>query len=127
MTPRNTTGSAELVDRGVHENLAKFGFHPARGAKELVPASMTFAELRSLAQRAYANRPAPKNARKDVTLLDVQDQTAIVKLAGEWGLDYMHLAKFDGEWKTLHVAWQTHPDTSKPVPAAADRGRKTDR
>ena len=114
----------ELIDRGVHEDLAKFGFYSASAEGKLVPASMTFSQLRSLAERAYANRSAPGNPRKEVTLLDVQDKTAIVKLVGEWGLDYMHLAKFDGKWKTLHVVWQTHPREAKAVPAAADRKRK---
>ncbi len=38
------------------------------------------------------------------------DQTASVKLIAEWGIDYMHLAKYDGRWKIVNVLWQSHPE-----------------
>lgn len=28
--------------------------------------------------------------------------------AGEW-IDYMHLARVDGEWKIVNVAWELRP------------------
>ncbi len=37
------------------------------------------------------------------------DQTASVKLIAEWGIDYMHLAKYEGQWKIVNVLWQSHP------------------
>jgi Putative lumazine-binding len=51
----------------------------------------------------------PKDAPKEVTILDVLDQTASVKLVAEWGVDYMRLAKFDGEWMIVNVLWQSQP------------------
>lgn len=48
----------------------------------------------------------PKNPRIEVKLLDVSDKTASVKLlANEW-IDYMHLAKINGQWKIINVLWQ---------------------
>ena len=46
---------------------------------------------------------------KDVILLEVLDQTAAVKVVAWWGIDYLHLAKYEGEWKVIHVLWQTFP------------------
>ena len=37
------------------------------------------------------------------------DQTATVKLVAQWGVDYMHLARYDGRWKVVNVLWQSAP------------------
>jgi hypothetical protein len=26
-----------------------------------------------------------------------------------WGIDYMHLAKYDGRWQIINIVWQAHP------------------
>ena len=40
------------------------------------------------------------------------DQTASIKLVAEWGVDYMHLAKFDGKWMIVNMLWQGPPKKS---------------
>jgi hypothetical protein len=30
---------------------------------------------------------------------------ASVRTDADWGVDYMHLAKIDGEWKIVNVLW----------------------
>ena len=44
-----------------------------------------------------------------IEIFEVLDQTAAVKLTAFWGIDYMHLAKYDGEWKIVQVLWQSAP------------------
>ena len=97
----------ELVDRGVHREMAKRGF--SRGQDGTYREStMNFAQLRALAERWNSQgRVDPKTARKEVVVLDLLDQTASIKLVASWGVDYMHLAKYDGEWKIVNVLWQT--------------------
>jgi hypothetical protein len=51
----------------------------------------------------------PKDAKKEIVIYDVSDQTASAKLTAHWGIDYMHLAKFDGKWKITDILWQTPP------------------
>jgi hypothetical protein len=48
----------------------------------------------------------PRTALKQVVILDMLDQTASAKLVASWGIDYMHLAKYDGQWKIVNVMWQ---------------------
>lgn len=97
----------ELVDRSVHRELAKRGFIRAQdGTYREAP--MSFAQLRTLAERWNAQgRVNAKTARKDVVVLDLLDQTASAKLTASWGVDYLHLAKYDGEWKIVNILWQT--------------------
>jgi hypothetical protein len=26
-----------------------------------------------------------------------------------WGIDSLHLAKYDGRWKIINILWQAHP------------------
>ena len=71
--------------------------------------------------RSIARRDAHWNAdgkqgddlEYEIELFEVADQTAAAKLSAKWGIDYMHLAKFDGEWKIMHVMWQSHPPQAR--------------
>lgn len=42
-------------------------------------------------------------------MFDVLDQTASAKLTAMWGVDYFHLAKYDGQWKIVNILWQEPP------------------
>ncbi len=97
----------ELVDRSVHPELAKRGFMRGQdGTYREAP--MSFAQLRTLAERWNAQgRVNAKTARKEIVVLDLLDQTASAKLTAQWGVDYLHLAKYDGEWKIVNILWQT--------------------
>ena len=68
---------------------------------------MTYGEAIAYARRFRAqNRTTPVEAPREVTLLDVQDQTASAKVRAWWGTDYLLLAKYDGRWMILQVMWQ---------------------
>ena len=99
----------ELIERSVHPELNKFGFARRSADQEYRRIPMTFKQLVALAGRYNRDGRVPKDAPKNVEVLDVLDQTASAKLTASWGIDYMHLAKYDGRWKIVHVLWQTAP------------------
>jgi len=103
----------EWIDRGVATDMAKRGF--GRGPDGAYRESkMTFAQLRRLAMNWNARgRVDPKTAKKQVVILDMLDKTASVKLSAAWGVDYMHLAKYNGEWKIVNVLWQADPPAAQ--------------
>lgn len=74
---------------------------------------MTFAQLVELSKNYNKNGSIPKDAPKEVVVFDVEDQTASVKVTAVWGIDYMHLAKYDGKWKIINILWQTPSKRSK--------------
>ena len=96
----------ERIERSVHPNLAKRGFYMDSGYQEI---PMTYDELVELAGKYNKDGRVPADAPKEIEILDILDQTASVKLTAHWGIDYMHLAKYDGKWKILNVLWQSHP------------------
>jgi len=101
------------IERSVHPKLAKLGFYRAPTDDAYRPGSaMTFERLVEVAKNYNKGGKLPKDAPKEVTILDVLDQTASVKLVAEWGIDYMHLAKFDGKWMIVNVLWQSPPKKS---------------
>jgi hypothetical protein len=102
------------IERSVHPDLAKRGFFVKKGETAYSPAVMTFQQLVELAKNYNKNGRVPKDAPKEVVIYDISDQTASAKLTAVWGIDYIHLAKYDGRWKFVNVLWQTHPPKRNP-------------
>ena len=97
------------IERSVHPELVKRGFYAKKGQTTYTGTPMTFAQLVELAKTYNKSGTIPKDAPKEVVIYDVLDQTATAKLTAVWGVDYMHLAKYDGKWKIINILWQTPP------------------
>jgi hypothetical protein len=97
------------IERSVHPELAKRGFFVKRGETNYSSAVMAYQQLVQLAATYNKNGRVPKDAPKEVVIYDVSDQTATAKLTAVWGIDYIHLAKYDGKWKFVNVLWQSPP------------------
>jgi len=97
------------IEKSVHPNLTKYGFM-RRPTGEYAPGRMTYQELLGVA--ASWNKDGKRDLSiKKVEVLDILDQTAVAKVTAQWGIDYLQLAKYDGQWKTINIIWQTHPTT----------------
>jgi len=97
------------IERSVHTDLTKRGFwrDPAKSSYE-PQSTMTFTQLMSLA--ASWNKAGTRDTSiKKVEVTDVLDQTATAKVTASWGIDFMQLAKYDGQWKIINIVWQAHP------------------
>jgi hypothetical protein len=98
------------IERSVHPELFKLGFEREKdGTYKLY--RMTYQQLYDLAAKWNKSGKVPKNSVKEIVVYDVVDQTASAKLTARWGIDYLHLAKFDGKWKITDILWQTPPVT----------------
>lgn len=100
---------ASRIERSVHPELAKRGFFVKKGETAYSSSVMTFQQLVDLAKTYNKDGRVKKDAPKDVVIFDVSDQTASAKLTAVWGIDYIHLAKYEGKWKFVNVLWQTPP------------------
>ena len=102
-------GNAERMERALHPELAKriVQTNPANGRSSLGQQSALTLVQNS---RSRAGRPTPKEQQqKDVTILDVFEGAASVKIvASEW-IDYLHLAKWNGRWVIVNVLWEMKP------------------
>lgn len=97
-----------LVERSVHPSLAKVGFNRANANNPYRVLRMTYDELRQFAGVwNRSGRIDVENAAREIVVFEVLDQTATAKLTADWGVDYLHLAKFDGRWQIVNVLWQS--------------------
>lgn len=97
------------IERSVHPDLVKRGFFLGSDG-QYGEDVMTYEDLYLLAGEWNADRDRDiENAPRDVQVLDLLDQTATARLVAHWGIDYMHLARYDGQWKIVQVLWQVHP------------------
>ena len=100
------------IERSVHRQMAKRGFY-TEASGDYGESPMTYEQLHALAGTWNRDgRVDPATALKEVHLYEVLDQTASAKLVADWGIDYMHLAKYDGKWMIVNVLWQSHPTES---------------
>lgn len=101
--------TARIV-RSVRPELAKRGYWIPKDKTSYANEPMTFPELVDVARNwNKGGRINADRAPKEVRILDLLDQTASAKLTAQWGVDYMHLAKYDGRWMIVNVLWQTPP------------------
>lgn len=103
----------ELIERSVHPDLQKFGFHRAGPGDDYRRIPLDYAGLVDIAATFKEKGWVPADATHSIEVFEVLDKTAAAKLTAFWGIDYMHLAKYDGRWKIVQVLWQ-----SPPLPAA---------
>jgi hypothetical protein len=94
------------IERSVHPDLAKRGFFVTE--KEITETTMSFTQFIKHSRTYNKDGHFPQDSPKEIIIYEVLDHTASAKLIAAWGIDYMHLAKYDDTWKIIHVLWQTH-------------------
>jgi hypothetical protein len=108
-------GDAARMERALHPELAKriVMTDSATGNSRLDSmGAMTLVQR----VRAGGGRKTPKEAQmKDVTILDRFQNAAAVKVVASSWIDYLQVAKFNGDWKIINVLWELKPkDTASP-------------
>jgi Putative lumazine-binding len=103
-------GNAERMERALHPELAKRIVRTdAKSGRSRLDqmGAMTLVQ----GTRAGGGKDTPKERQqKDVTILDIFERAASVKIiASDW-VDYLHLAKFNGRWVIVNVLWELKPD-----------------
>lgn len=100
----------DRIVRSVHPKLTKVGFFKKQGETAYSETPMTYDQLVNLAGswNKEGKRPVA-TAPKEVAVYEVLNQTASAKVTALWGIDYLHLAKYDGKWKIINILWQEHP------------------
>ena len=59
-------------------------------------------------------KDTPKDKQqKDVTILDVYENAASVKVVASDWIDYLHIGKFNGRWVIINVLWELKPQPQK--------------
>ena len=102
-------GNAERMERALHPELAKriVRTNPQNNQSRLDQMSALSLVLGT--RRGGGKDTAKDRQQKDVTVLDVYENAASVKIiASDW-IDYLHLAKWRGRWVIVNVLWELKP------------------
>lgn len=99
------------IERSVDSTLRKLGYwYHKKDSAYMNNLPMTYNQLVSLAARWNKNgNQADENSPKKIEIYDINSKTASAKLTAEWGIDYFHLGKVNGQWKIFNVIWQSMP------------------
>src|SRR6185437_5217462 len=104
-------GDAARVERGIHPELAKRIVRPGEP-----PAGDRLDEMNAL-RLVYATRHAPIPAhqrRTDVTILDRFEHSASVRVDAKDWVEYLHMARWNGQWTIVNVLWEPRPEAHTP-------------
>jgi len=101
-------GNAERMERALHPELAKriVRSNPEGRSRLDQMSAMTLVQ----GTRRGGGKDTPKEKQqKDVTILDVYEGAASVKIVTSDWIDYLHMAKWNGHWVIVNVLWELKP------------------
>jgi len=100
---------AARMERSLHPELAKRNVFsdPNNGRSRLIQMSaMTLVN----GTRNGGGSDVPAAQRADsVKILDIFGNAASVRVRAASWVDYMHIAKYNGQWRILNVLWENDP------------------
>ena len=96
------------MERALHPELAKRNvYSDANGRSRLIQMSaMTLVN----STKGGGGSDIPAAQRSDsVRILDIFGNTASVRVRAATWVDYMHIAKYNGQWRIINVLWENDP------------------
>ena len=102
-------GNAERMEKALHPELAKrmVETNPANSRSRLN--QMSAMSLVQGTRNGFGKNTPKDKQQKDVTILDVYENAASVKVVATDWIDYLHVAKFNGKWVIVNVLWELKP------------------
>ena len=100
----------ERMERAVHPDLAKriLSNNPQTGKDRLD--EMSALKLVQATRGECGGKKTPKeNQQKDITIFDIYEDMASVRVVFTGWVDYVHMTKFNGRWVIVNVLWHLKP------------------
>ena len=101
-------GNPERMERALHPELAKRIVRTNQQGQSRLD-QMSAMSLVQGTRRGGGKQTPKDKQQKDVTILDVFENAASVKLVASDWIDYLHVAKFNGRWVIVNVLWELKP------------------
>ncbi len=104
-------GNAERMAKAVHPQLVKRSVGPNRDYRknENILNEMNFDQLLDGTKKGFGKRIPNERQIKNITILSIYNNSASVKTEMADWIDFMHLARWNGEWKIINVLWEMKP------------------
>ena len=105
------TGDAERMERALSPDLAKRIVMTKDGRSMLQ--QMSAMTLVQYTRRGGGKQTSKEKQQKDVTILDIFENAASVKVVASDWVDYLQVARFNGKWVIVNVLWELEPTEKK--------------
>lgn len=106
-------GDAERMERALHPELAKRMVSTDLTTGKSTLNDMGAEQLVAATRAGYGTRTPEGQRQRDVTILDVFENAASVKVVARDWIDYLHVVKFDGHWVIINVLWELKPEATQ--------------
>jgi hypothetical protein len=116
-------GDAERMERALHPELAKRMIYtdPTTGKSRL--SDMGAMTLVYRTRAGGGTKATVEKKESEAVILDVFENAAVVKVVGPEWVDYLQLAKWNGEWLIVNVLWELNPESREKM-AKRSSGKK---
>ena len=104
-------GDVARMSRALHPELAKRRVFTDPKSGRSVLEQMGAMTLVQKTQKAYGAEVPKPQQKKDVAILDICRDAASVRIDAATWIDYLQLAKWNGEWKIVNVLWESAPES----------------
>ncbi|MCG3156374.1 MAG: hypothetical protein DKINENOH_02998 [bacterium] len=104
-------GNPERMERALHPELAKRIVRTDQSGRSRLEQMSAMSLVQGVKRGGGKDTPIAQQ-QKDVFILDIFQNSASAKAIMSGWIDYMHLAKWNGEWKIVNVLWELK---AKPV------------
>ena len=101
-------GNAERMERALHPELAKRIVRSNPEGRSRLDQMSAMSLVQGTKRGGGKDTPKEKQ-QKDVTILDVFEGAASVKVVASDWIDYLHMAKYNGRWVIVNVLWELKP------------------
>lgn len=103
-------GDSTKIVRSVRTDVRKIGYYTEQASPKYLSEEMSYQAMIEYTNNfRKRGRTTPATAPREVTVGEVNDQTATAKVVAWWGIDYLQLARYDGRWMIVNVMWQSPP------------------
>lgn len=103
----------KLMDEVMNDSLNKITVGWDRVSKKEFAKATTKAEMIEFATSwNKSNTKFPTKPNNQITILDIYNRIANVKLVSDNWVEYLHLIKLDGKWSVVNLIWQ-HKDINR--------------
>jgi len=114
-------GDAARMESALHPELAKrmISTDPKTGRSQFN--HMGAMQLVQNTRHGGGNKTPKDQQLKEITILDRFNNAAVVKIVASGWIDYLEVARFNGQWKIINVLWELKPKPPAAEPAAASQ------
>lgn len=99
-------GCGKRMEKALHPELVKRTMKIDKKSGNCTLDQMGAMALVQLIRKGYGKNTLKAEQQKDIVVLDVYENTASAKIIAKDWIDYIHLVKWNNEWKIVNVLWE---------------------